>query len=439
MREKKGFVILTTLLILLLSIPIIWLLWKFVCKPVYRHFSGSKTSIEEPVDKTENKGTTLSEKFKKPIEYTKKLFTNEEEEKEADVKIDNCKSFLEKKDYENALIVCDEALEKTSDNGKIVNIHQLRGKIYQNTEKYDEARKEFITAEQATDNAQQKNQSKKMFMEADNLFKKSFLSREYNNRKLIIPVERAEETLPSHYIAAFLLDNIPDVKMPIGHPTANQLYIAHPYADKKYIPFDDYEMDFLGERVREFCEFVQALGATEVVIESIQSKSNEESSVSKKKKKGKTDLAKILPVSIGGGFDSNDENTRYLLDTALQGISISQKFTPNQKPFLPDNLVWYEHEPTWQQLYRQRMMGTLLEHREKIESRKSRMVQNTEIAKIKAELKSILKIADIDLDEFSEKKIVAKNDMELTIHVKFAPLTNTNNSALPLVVPMELN
>ena len=106
MREKKGFVILTTLLILLLSIPIIWLLWKFVCKPVYRHFSGSKTAIEESVDKTENKGTTLSENFKKPIEYAKKLFTNEEEEKEADVKIDNCKSFLEKKDYENVLVAC---------------------------------------------------------------------------------------------------------------------------------------------------------------------------------------------------------------------------------------------------------------------------------------------------------------------------------------------
>ena len=145
-----------------------------------------------------------------------------------------------------------------------------------------------------------------------------------------------------------------------------------------------------------------------------------------------------MPGLGKGSFDSNDENTRYLLDTALQGISISQKFTPSQKPFLPDNLVWYEHEPSWQQLYRQRMMGNLLEHREHIESKKNRVVQSSEISKIEGELQAVMKLAGGDWDKSSSKKLSAQDDTELTIYVKFAPLNNTENRDLSLVVPTDL-
>jgi tetratricopeptide (TPR) repeat protein len=464
MQFRRGFLITSTILIIILIIPITWLLWKFVCKPVYRHFTDKQTPVEQAVnnksrdtkkevkydgkaeksdkqteESEESIMSNFSSKFKNSVGYTKNLFTHEEEEKEADMKIDNCNDMLNKKDYENALIACDEALEKTSVNGKISVIHQLRGRIYQNTGEYDSSRKEFIIAEQSADTAQQKNQSKKMFAEADNLFKKSFLEKEYDSRKLLVPVERKEEILPTHYTSAFLINSLPDkITMPLGHLVPNQLYILHPYKENKYVLFDDYEMDFLAERVREFCEFAQALGATDVVIESIQSKSSEKSSSSKEKRKGKINLAGIVPGLGKGSFDSNDENTRYLLDTALQGISISQKFTPSQKPFLPDNLVWYEHEPSWQQLYRQRMMGNLLEHREHIESKKNRMVQSSEISKIEGELQAVMKLAGGDWDKSSSKKLSAKDDTELTIYVKFAPLNNTENRDLSLVVPTDL-
>lgn len=424
LREKKGSI--TVLLIIV--VLVVWAVWKFVCKPVYHHFTKEKTVVEQIEEKKEPDLSTLSGKFKHPIKYTKSFFNNEEEEKEADEKIESCNSLLEKKDFDNALIACDEALEKTTNNGKTAVVHQLRGKIYQNSKKYDDARKEFVIASHVADTAQQKQQSEKLFKEADNLFKDAFLNKEYNNRKLLLPVERPDETLPSRYISTFQIDNMPDVKMPIGHPTPNQLYIAHPYLEKNYIPFEDYEMDFLGERVREFCEFAQALGATEVVIESIQTKSSEDSTSTKTSKKGKANAATVVGVPLEGNFDKSNANTQYLLNTALRGISISQKFTPSQKPFLPTNLVWYEHEPSWQQLYRQRMRGGLQEHHEKIESKKSRMVQSTELSKIKGELKSILNLAGMEWNEDSEKKLNTKDDMEMTIYVKFAPLDTLENN-----------
>lgn len=431
LRERKGSITVLLLIIVL----VIWAVWKFVCKPIYRHFTKEKTVVEQIEEKKEPDLSTLSGKFKHPIKYTKSFFNNEEEEKEADDKIESCNSLLEKKDFDNALIACDEALEKTTNNGKTAVVHQLRGKIYQNTNKYDDARKEFIVAAHMADTVPQRKENEKLFAEADNLFKNDFLNKDYNHRKLLVPVERADDTLPSHYISAFKINNMPNVKMPIGHPAPNQLYIAHPYKEGNYLPYEDYEMDFLGERVREFCEFAQALGATEVVIESIQTKSSEDSSSTKKSKKGKANATAVVGVPLEGNFDKSNENTQYLLNTALRGISISQKFTPSQKPFLPTNLVWYEHEPSWQQLYRQRMRGGLQEHHEKIESKKSRMVQSTELSKIKGELKSILDLAGVEWDENSERKLNTKDDMEMTIYVKFAPLNtlednNDNNESL---------
>lgn len=424
LRKKEGSIIVLVILVIL----IIWVVWKFICKPVYHHFTKEKTAIEQIEEKKEPDLSSLSGKFKHPIKYTKTFFNNEEDEKVAQEKIESCNDLIEKKDYDNALIACEEAMEKTTNNGKVSSIHQLRGKIYQSTNKYDDARKEFIVAAHMADTVSQKKESEKLFTEADNLLKNNFLSKDYNNRKLLVPVERADETLPSRYIATFRIDNMPDVNMPIGHPTPNQLYIAHPYRENNYIPFEDYEMDFLGERVREFCEFAQALGATEVIIESIQTKSSEDATSTKKTKKGKVNAAAVAGVPLEGNFDKNNENTQYLLNTALRGISISQKFTPSQKPFLPANLVWYNHEPSWQQLYRQRMRGGLQEHHEKIESKKSRMVQSTELSKIKGELKSILDLAGVEWDENSEKKLNTKDDMEMTIYVKFAPLDNLEDN-----------
>ena len=416
-NNKKGEII-----SILLFILFIWAFWKFICKPVYHFFTREKTAIEQIDEKRDPDFSSTFSKIKHPIKYTKTLLRDEEAEKKAKEKIDICNSLLNSKDYDNALIMCDEALDKTTDNDKMSDAHQLRGKIFQAKNNYDDARKEFLIASRLSKTQQQKRQNENFFENADNLFKDSFLQKEYNVRKLIIPIEHTEEIIPSHYISALKIDNMPRIKMPIGHPAPNQLYIAHPYITDKYVPFEDYEMDFLGERVREFCEFAQALGATEVTIESIQTKSDEETSSSKKdiKLDGKTSVA-------GGSIGNGNESTKYLLNTVLRGISISQKFKPSAKPFLPENLVWYNHEPSWQQLYRQRMRGGLKEHHENIESKKNRVIQNTEATQIKGELKAMLDSVGLKWDSSAEKKFNTKDDLEMTIYVKFAPLEELGN------------
>ena len=69
------------------------------------------------------------------------------------------------------------------------------------------------------------------------------------------------------------MDLLGALQFPIGHPIADQLYVAHPYISGRYIPFEDYDLTFLEDRLREFCWLAQCLGATEVTIESEKDKS----------------------------------------------------------------------------------------------------------------------------------------------------------------------
>ncbi|MBR6111052.1 MAG: hypothetical protein U0K71_08415 [Paludibacteraceae bacterium] len=56
----------------------------------------------------------------------------------------------------------------------------------------------------------------------------------------------------------------------------------------------------------------------------------------------------------------------------LHNICIRQTFTPSNKPFVPENMVWYDDEPSWQRLVSQRLSGGLTSHEERIETKKAR-------------------------------------------------------------------
>ena len=95
LHRKEGSITILLIIILL----VVWVFWKFVCKPIYHHFTKEKTAVEQIEEKKEPDLATLSGKFKHPIKYTKSFFNNEEEEQEADNKIDRCNSLLEKKRF----------------------------------------------------------------------------------------------------------------------------------------------------------------------------------------------------------------------------------------------------------------------------------------------------------------------------------------------------
>lgn len=255
------------------------------------------------------------------------------------------------------------------------------------------------------------------FYSYDEMFKDKFLEQPYNKRKILLPVKDYTD-LSQEVVNVLSVDNLPKIEFPIGHPIANQLYIGHPYLPHKYIPFENYQLELIEDKVREFCSLVQKLGATEITIECINATSSD-GTISGKKSGSMNAQHKVIDGNASGKI----EYSRHLIDELTHSINMRQTFTPTQAPILPEGMVWYKHEPSWQRLYAQRMEGSLLTHEERIETRKSQMVESNEMKEIKGEVQSLFSSAGLEWSKTEELKYQMQENAVLSIKVKFAPMS----------------
>ena len=276
------------------------------------------------------------------------------------------------------------------------------------------------------------------FLTLEKEYIQHFLEQPYNERKLIVPVQSYSD-LSQKKLAVIDINNLPAINFPMGHPVANQLYVGHPYIPSKYIPFENYELELIEDKVREFSQIMQYLGATEINIESVNISSNNKDVKVDQKLSGSVDY-KLTSASGNGERHAMNK----FLEDISQHINLHQRFYPKNSPMLPEGLVWYQNEPSWQRLYNQRMQGALLEHEERIETKKSQVVENSELKQISAEVKWLFVEANGNWEQSMEEKFEAHDNAILSIHVKFAPLeslqggtfisqsqTNPTVSALP--------
>lgn len=264
----------------------------------------------------------------------------------------------------------------------------------------------------------------KDFLRFENEYTQHFLEQPYNERKLIVPVQSYTD-LSQKKLAVVDINNLPAINFPMGHPVANQLYVGHPYIPSKYIPFENYELELIEDKIREFSQIMQYLGATEINIESVNSSSNNKDVNTDQKLSGGADYK-----FISGSGNGERHITNKLLEDISQHINLHQKFSPKKYPALPENLVWYQNEPSWQRLYSQRMQGALLEHEERIETKKSQVVESSELKQISAEVRWLFIQANGNWEQSMEEKFEAHENAILSIHVKFVPLDSLGKTSV---------
>jgi hypothetical protein len=277
-----------------------------------------------------------------------------------------------------------------------------------------------LTSKYATDeeagNKKIKDDSDSDFKKYEKAFSDMFLSQPYNDRKVLMPVREYVDLSQTH-ITVLNIKNLPSINFPIGHPVANQLYIGHPYLPQKYIPFENYQLELIEDKVREFCQIAQNLGAIEISIET------ENSSQSNSSRNYNTNIDGGIDYkisSVKGGLKR--EGSRNLIEEISQAINLHQTFAPTKKPCLPENTVWYQNEPSWKRLYEQRMNGGLTQHEERIETRKSQMVDNHELQEVKAELQHLFAEANLNWNSSLDEKFSQQENAVLSIKVRFAPI-----------------
>ena len=282
---------------------------------------------------------------------------------------------------------------------------------------------QIATDEERGDGVLVANDSKADFEFFDEEYSKLLLSIPYNERKVLMPVKNYTD-LGQDHIVVLKIDKLPsELDFPIGHPVANQVYVGHPYLPHKYIPFENYQLELVEDKVREFCQIAQCLGATEITIDTENSSQNNGTRNYTKDINGGFEYKGI---NVNGG--RNKSGSRSLIEEISQAINLHQTFVPTKAPYLPEKTVWYQNEPSWQRLYEQRMNGGLTQHEERIETRKNQVVDNHELQEVKAELQSLFASANLNWNTSIDESFSQQENAVLSINVKFAPIESLDNS-----------
>ena len=118
---------------------------------------------------------------------------------------------------------------------------------------------------------------------------------------------------------------------PPGHPRDKVVYVGHPAKPTIYYAVADFHRVTFEHKFSEAIDLLMHLGATTIRVEHVRGWSRE--------------FAANLSVPLGSvdaGMETgthSDSRARLLFEATLSGET---------EPELPDGLVWYPHEPTWQ-------------------------------------------------------------------------------------------
>ena len=233
----------------------------------------------------------------------------------------------------------------------------------------------------------------------------------------IITFSNTDKLFKSEHITLLNINQLPEVQFPMSHPKNNQTYIAHPYKTDSYLPIENYDYELLNDRLNEFFYFLQCLGATSITFETIEEESKEENNHSNTKVE-----AEVGRKRIGAKGDVEYDS---VMNSSLRNylkMERTQTFNPTKRPYIPNDLVWYPNEFTWQRLAQQRLNGNFLTHNEILSSSQTQTLSSSEIVDVNAELKMLFTSVKTSVHYQGEKDIKQNKDFSCRISVEFKPM-----------------
>ena len=122
---------------------------------------------------------------------------------------------------------------------------------------------------------------------------------------------------------------------PPGHPRESVVYVGHPATPKVYYTIADFHRVTFEHKFSEAINLLMHLGATSIRVEHVRGWSKEFSA------RLSMPLGEAGTTASGEAGATQREETQLLYKATLSGAV---------EPRLPESLVWYPHEPTWQSI-----------------------------------------------------------------------------------------
>ena len=121
-----------------------------------------------------------------------------------------------------------------------------------------------------------------------------------------------------------------NARFPPGHPRDHVVYVGHPVMPEVYYPAASFHRVTFEHKFSEAIDLLMNLGATRMQVEHMQGWSREFGA--------RTSLGIVNGKAGVDAEQKKQSRTSLLFEARLDGRS---------EPKLPNDLVWYHHEPTW--------------------------------------------------------------------------------------------
>lgn len=345
--------------------------YEFKCTCNHKWTTNSESEDQTAIYEEEEKGRRLAEDVPKRggepqfISLLENSF-QQIEDKRVRALLCNAMAYVYyhfKNDTEQALEKLDSSL-KLCDDPATLALKGLIHKECRTAEDYYKRLQELVNFKKPThlNLIVERSEFEKETQDALLSYAENFLNIPPQKRRFLV-INTELDVLPNSF-KVLPLDQLPrDLVFPEGGPTEKKIYMCHPHKEKHYLPLEGFE-DFLWkDQMREYEQFLQALGAKSVEIERLDQK--EAASSSKVDVGGKVGgQYKEIGGSVGGRMVNDQSSNGKDSKGFLRKEYYEKGVVP---PYVADTLKWYEHQSEWKTLAAKRMNGQIsYEHKESI-------------------------------------------------------------------------
>ena len=216
----------------------------------------------------------------------------------------------------------------------------------------------------------------------------------------------------------FTQDKLPkDIYFPLGHPVPNTLYVAHMAQKGLYLPFEGAEDKMFDDKIEQFCQLSQCLGAEEISFRSLRGKTITESKCSSLNQNGSGTIR-----IAKGGFNSSESQEQQSEKTSSQEVMFTIKFDSDRKPYCPNNLEWLRCDSSWQNFVKQRLEGNIITYSKKISSSETIGLTSNRKNSLQGSFNYLMAKVEAGYEESLDKTFSSSENSEWEINVRFKSL-----------------
>lgn len=330
-----------------------------------------------------------------------------------------------------SLKVLDKAAESIKKSGSskdlLIEIKYYRGVVEELMGDYYKSAWSFIEGRSLIRDADEiKKFEDKLKIISDHI-EESILKFDYDQRKIIYCFSDNIKKMPKTFVAV-KKEWLSKLIFPIGHPMNGNQYIASPVIPNQYYLLEEFSLRFLEHKSAELVNILECLGAKSLKIKVL-----------------KGDLSKIynldeININIGGkykgvGANINSENKKTKQRDSEENVKIihNDEYLPNGIPHLPENLIWYKNEVTWQTLVAQRLNGNILKSSIYLSSNMRNFISEDDYSKIQAEINVLVLKSQGSYKKNTSYKKISKQNIEWEIEVEFFPKENLQKDSASII------